>query len=195
MEKVERLLAVRNCLGEGPVWHVAQSALYWVDIVGQKYYRYYPSTGEMETVTVGLQIGVLRFTQSGRLVMATEDGFKFWNPLTHSLAPIANPEHGKPGARFNDGAIDPQGRFWAGTMSPGQTSSLYRLDADLSLHTMDTGMGTSNGAGWSPDGRTMYFTNSATYTIYAYDFDPATGSIDHRRIFSHTPDEPGCRMG
>ena len=195
MEKVERLFAVRNCLGEGALWNAAQQKLYWLDIIGQKYFCYHPATGAMESFDFGLLVSVMRFTQSGRMVMATEGGFKFWDPLTRIFTPIANPEQGKPGARFNDGAIDPQGRFWAGTMSPDPTSSLYRMDADLSIHKMDTRIGVSNGTGWSPDGGTMYFTDSATHTIYAYDFDPATGDIAHQRIFSQTLDEPGTPDG
>jgi len=196
MEKVERHLAVRNQLGEGPIWDPAEKALYWVDIEGQAYHRYLPASGQQECIPVGVLLGVMRFRQSGGMVMATSQGIQFWDPQARRLTPVANPEPGKPNARFNDGAIDPQGRFWAGTMAPGEpSSSLYRLDLDHSLHRVDTPIGTSNGIGWSLDGKRLYFTDSPAKTIYAYDFDPATGQVANRRPFIHTPQEAGFPDG
>ena len=195
MEQVQRLLHLNNRLGEGPVWNVNEHALYWVNIDGNCFYRYHPATGALEHFDVGLPIGVLRFRESGGLVLATRDGFAFWDSQTQSLEFIANPEPGKPDARFNDGAVDRQGRFWAGTIAPGATSSLYRLDPDLSVHTMVTGVTVSNGIGWSPDNRTMYFTDSRIRMIYAYDFDLASGTITNRRPFVHTSDDPSTPDG
>ena len=91
--------------------------------------------------------------------------------------------------------MDRRGRFWAGTLAPGATSSLYRLDPDLTVHTMETGITASNGIGWSPDNRTMYFTDTRRKTIYAYDFDAATGSIGNRRPLIFTPEEDGVPDG
>ena len=115
---------------------------------------------------------------------------------TQSAQFIADPEAGKANARFNDGVIDRQGRFWAGTIAPGATSALYRLDPDLSVHTLETGVGVSNGIGWSLDDRTMYYTDSPRRVIYAYDFDAATGAIANRRPFVLLgDDEPGAPDG
>jgi sugar lactone lactonase YvrE len=190
------LLPVQNRLGEGPVWNTDEQTLYWVDIEGKAYHRYTPSTGMHERIEVGVMLGVLRFRASGGLVMATCRGIQFWDPASRQLTPLVNPEDGKPDARFNDGAVDPQGRFWAGTMAPGTpSSSLYRLDPDHTLHRMDTGIGTSNGIAWSLDSRTLYYTDSPLKVIYAYDFDPHTGKIENRRPFIHTPDEPGFPDG
>src|SRR6185437_863090 len=88
-----------------------------------------------------------------------------------------------PGARFNDGKCDPQGRFWIGTMSeqPGQ-AALYRYDADGSLHVMETGLTISNGLGWSPDGASFYLTDSHVREIYVYRFDTGSGAISDRRL-------------
>jgi sugar lactone lactonase YvrE len=195
MEQLERLLHLNHRLGEGPVWNVSEHALYWVDILENRFYRYYPSTGAVEHFDVGQPIGVLRFRKSGGLVMGLRDGIALWGGPAQPLKFIANPEPGKPEARFNDGAVDCQGRFWAGTIAPGATSSLYRIDPDFSVHIMETGTTASNGIGWSPDNRTMYFTDSRIRMIYAYDFDPASGSIANRRPFVHTPDEPGVPDG
>lgn len=108
---------------------------------------------------------------------------------------IADPEADKPEARFNDGAVDRQGRFWAGTISEGFANSLYRLDPDGTVQKMETGIGISNGIGWSPDNKTMYFTDTPARVIYAYDFDLATGAIENRRTFVQVPEEEGFPDG
>jgi sugar lactone lactonase YvrE len=197
---LEHLFAVQNKLGEGPVWHAEEQALYWVDIEKNCFYRFYPQTGNYESFDVGVMIGVLAIRAAGGLVMATQQGFAFWE-AQQPLRFIIDPEAHKPFTRFNDGAVDRQGRFWAGTMcypddaSDQPEGSLYRLDPDLSLHTMETGVGVSNGIGWSPDNRLMYFTDSPLHMIYVYDFDATTGTIQNRRPFVHTPDEKGVPDG
>jgi L-arabinonolactonase len=193
--EVERILPVQNRLGEGPLWSVKEGALYWVDIDGHCFYRYRPATGAVERFETELSVGVLRLRSGDGLVMATRDGFAFWDWKTQSLTFIADPEADIPESRFNDGGVDRRGRFWAGTLGPGATNSLYRLDPDLSVHTMDTGISVSNGIGWSPDNRTMYYTDSPLRVIYAYDYDLATGAIANRRPFVHTPEGEGVPDG
>jgi sugar lactone lactonase YvrE len=195
MNELEHVLAVQNELGEGPVWNHEEQSLYWVDINRGHFHRLHPATGAHDVFDVGLPVGTLAFRASGGLVLATRDGFAFWDPETQALRFIADPEPGKPDARFNDGAVDRQGRFWAGTISKEPTSSLYRLDPDGSVHRMESGVTVSNGIGWSPDDRTMYFTDSPLRVIYAYDFDPATGAIENRRPFIHTPERAGVPDG
>jgi sugar lactone lactonase YvrE len=194
--KVEHVLAAQDKLGEGPIWSVKEQALYWVDIEGRRVHRLDPASGEHEVFEPGLQFTALGFRASGGMVAATGDGFAFWDPRAGTVQLIANPEPGKPDARFNDGAVDRQGRFWAGTMTMDDpSSSLYRLDPDCSVHKMESGLWISNGIGWSLDDRTMYFTDSVTRTIYAYDYDAATGEIANRRPFVHTPDKEGVPDG
>jgi sugar lactone lactonase YvrE len=198
MYSPEHILVVSNQLGEGPLWDPEEQVLYWVDIQGHVFYRFHPGTGMHEVFTVGLPVGALAIRASGGFVMATRRGFALWN---QHMTFIADPEADIPTNRFNDGAVDCAGRFWAGTMSErtGQSNapegSLYRLDSDLSVHTMDTGFAISNGIGWSPDNSTMYVTDSPRQVIYAYDFDPATGAIDHKRPFISTPEEEGMPDG
>jgi sugar lactone lactonase YvrE len=195
METITHLLTVRNHLGEGPLWNSEESALYWVDIERGAYQCYHPDSGQVERVEIGLSLGVMRLRQSGGMVMATGNGFQFWDPAKKELTPIVNPEPSKTGARLNDGMIDPQGRFWAGTLASDDSSALYRLDPDLSLHKMEIGIGISNGLGWSLDGQTLYYTDSRKRVIYAYDFDGASGEIANRQDFIFTPDEPGTPDG
>lgn len=189
---VEKVLEVANELGEGPLWHPDEGALYWVDILAHRAYRYTPATGAHETwdFTDGPTAIALRAT--GELLLAVHSGFAYWNPADGDFRTIAAVESHIPESRMNDGAVGPGGHFWAGTMTHGQRiSALYRLTPALGVDQVETGMGISNGLDWSPDGRTMYLTDSPIHTIYAYDFDPATSTASNRRVFIHDPDEPG----
>lgn len=107
---------------------------------------------------------------------------------------VKRAEGANPGG-FNDGAVDAQGRFWAGTLVGEANNSLYRLDPDGSVHLMDTGFGVPNGIGWSLDGQTMYFTDSSTSTIYAYAFEPEIGRISDRRALIDSSNRPGVPDG
>lgn len=195
MVEVEHVLSVQNALGEGPIWHIGEKALYWVDIESSCYYRYDPVTGTHQRIDVGVKVGTLAFRAAGGFVMATAKGYATWEPTTRSLQVIGNPEPDKPNSRFNDGAVDRRGRFWAGTLGDPYRNGLYRLDPDGKIHTMDTGIDISNGIGWSPDNKTMYFTDSTPRHIYAYDFDLESGNISNRRLFIDSSNRPGLPDG
>ena len=195
MDELKHVLSVGDELGEGPLWNPDDHSLYWVDILKNCYHRYHPASGAHQVFEVGENIGVLAFRQKGGMVMATEHGFAFWNPEKKTLERIGDPEKDKPQTKFNDGAVDRQGRFWAGTLGDSYNNSLYRLDPDLSIHRMDTGFDCSNGIGWSLDNKVMYFTDSTPGIIYAYDFDPGTSGIENRRVFIDSSDRPGLPDG
>lgn len=186
MQGIEHVLPTQHILGEGPIWSEKEQALYWVDILGQSYSRLEPSSGDYETIHVGTPIGVLAQRTAGGLVMATGQGFVFWDDLHKTLVPLAHPEADRPHMRFNDGAVDCSGRFWAGTKSeaddPQAEGALYRLDPDGSVHRMLTGLGIPNGIGWSPDNAVMYVTDTAEQTIYAFDFEALSGEMANRRV-------------
>jgi len=180
--KANHVLSAQNIIGEGPLWNEEEQALYWVDIAGKTINRYWPESGKHESFSVDAQVGVIAFRQAGGVIAAGSTGYSFWDTETGKLIPITDPEIDNPESRFNDGKVDRKGRFWAGTMTvEGAVSSLYRLDADLSVHRVDSGMTISNGIGWSPDNRVMYFADSLRYVIYAYDYDLETGAVENRR--------------
>jgi hypothetical protein len=104
MSEVEHVLPVHDQLGEGPLWSVDEQALYWIDIVGNSFSHFLPTTGMYERVDVGVPIGVLALRVSRGLVMATKKGFAFWD--NNTMRSIVNPEADKPHLRFNDGAVD-----------------------------------------------------------------------------------------
>lgn len=178
-------------LGEGPHWDSERGQLLWVDILAGRVLIGAPSGSAIEvirTLEVGRHIGaVVPWTGGGWLAAAgkgfihiAEDG---------AVKELAQPEAGSPvDTRMNDGTCDPQGRFWAGSMAYDETpgaGSLYRVDLDGSIDRVLDQVTISNGLGWSPDGTTMYFTDTGPGRIDAYDFDPATGAISNRRdLFS-----------
>jgi L-arabinonolactonase len=199
--EVEHVVSSNNLLGEGPIWHSGEGAVYWVDINQKRVERYLPATGERATYQFDVSVCALGVRESGGFVSITSDGFAFVDMESESLEFIHDPEADKPSNRFNDGKTDPYGRFWGGTLyfGPGMDEkvegSLYRLDPDLSVHMMDTQITIANGMDWSPDHKTMYFTDTLRRIIYAYDYDRATGAIENRRDFITTTEDDGLPDG
>ncbi len=204
MNNVEWVVTAQCELGEGPVWHPAEQVLYWLDIYGCRLHRFDPLSGDHQVTELGLVASAMGVRASGGFVMATSNGFAFWHTAEKRFEFIGDPDASQADAaavaadiRFNDGKTDRQGRFWAGKMSSKHrfVNSLFRLDPDRSIHRMESHIGTSNGLGWSPDGRTFYFTDSDAREIYAYDFDPASGDISNRRLFHQVPRGEGFPDG
>lgn len=193
----EPLGEVRASLGEGPVWDQSSGQLLWIDIVSHRLFRTVLATGRTDSLCLPHPVGVVVPRAIGGYMAALEDGF--WSLDDEDGAErVAAVEADDPGTRFNDGACDPQGRFWAGTMawdgSAGQ-GSLYRLDGDGTVTRILEGVGISNGLGWSPDGTTMYYSDSLTGRIDAFDFDARDGSISRRRPFVTLSREMGVPDG
>jgi sugar lactone lactonase YvrE len=118
-------------------------------------------------------------------VGTVRDGFAFIDLETHTIEPVAMPEADMPENRFNDGKVDENGRYWAGSMDDGEklaSGSLYRLDSDRSLHKMDGNYSITNGPTFSVDGKTLYHTDTAKRTIFAFDFRE-DGAISNKRVF------------
>lgn len=180
---VEHVLRLGHEIGEGPLWSPEEGVLYWVDIPAASFHRWQPDAKCYETFVLPRPVGSLGFRQGGGFILALKNGFHFWDPETHEVEFLVDPEADKPWSRFNDGAVDRRGRFWAGTMNDNGQSKLYRYDPDGSLHVMETGITCSNGIGFSPDNHTMYYSDSQVYTVYAYDFELESGEISNRRVF------------
>ena len=189
MVDIECVVDARAELGEGTVWDPQARVLWWIDIWSKKIHRYDPATGKDEIWEAPEYLGCVGLRAKGGLVVTMASGFYFFDPLSGRFDPIVDPESHLPETRFNDGKTDRQGRFWSGSMFevPGRSvefvGALYRLDKDLSVHKMIDKVGCSNGLAWSPDSKTMYFSDSHSGVVHAYDFDAITGDIDNRRIF------------
>ncbi len=199
-EEAELVLDARAELGEGPVWDATTDELVWVDILGRRVHRYRPDDGSSRTFETPSPVGAVATRSNGGLVLALEDGFWLQDPGDGNggLRRLTEVESDVPGNRMNDGKVDPAGRFWAGTMAydgtPG-AGSLYRLEPDGHVTRVLRGVTTSNGLGWSPDGRLMYYIDTPTQRVDAFDYEVRTGEIDGRRTLVEIPAEVGSPDG
>ena len=185
--EIEKVDTERDRLGEGPLWDPQDRVLYWIDSNGCRIRRLDPAGGDVRNWPVSEQIGSMALRESGGAVIALKSGFHFFDFESGTATPIIDPEQGEGRTRFNDGKVDRQGRFLAGSMDmPGMNAfrgSLYRLDPDLKLTRLRENVGVSNGPCFSPDGNTFYFADSPRKMIWAYDYDGATGDLSNMRTF------------
>ena len=198
MADVACVLDCRSLLGEGPFWDVAEQRLYWVDIKRRLIHRFAPETEIDESWPTPEDVGSLAPRESGGLVLALKSGFHFYDLAEGRAVAAALPEGEPAHNRFNDGKTDRQGRFWAGSMDDGEklpTGGLFRLQPGLACHKMIDGIICSNALCWSPDSRVMYYADSWQRTVWAWDFDAATGDIANRRLFVRVPDADGVPDG
>lgn len=195
---VEVAIAAEATLGEGPVWDVETATLVWVDILGERVHRFDPSTGEDTSLDVGRPVGAAGLRRAGGLVLAVEDGFAVLDGASEEVELVAPVGADDPGIRFNDGACDPAGRFFAGTMAydlAAGAASLYRLDPDHRVTEVVHDVTISNGLGWSPDQHTVYYVDSPTQRIDAFDYDRDSGEISGRRPVVGIPADAGLPDG
>jgi sugar lactone lactonase YvrE len=172
--------------GEGPLWH--GNRLLYVDIEAHKILSFDPTTGKETIWDVGQRVGTVVPRASGGLVWAGDDGFFFLDEATGISTPIADPEPGIADNRFNDGKCDPTGRLWAGTicLKKRAEAALYCLHTDLSVEKKFGPVTNSNGIMWSADARTMYYIDTPSKKIRAFDFDNATSAISNERVLWDT---------
>ena len=185
--RIEVLVDVKTTLGEGPLWDVDEQRLYWIDSFDGRVFRCTEDGREVRAWDVPQKIGSMALRKSGGAVVSLQRGFHLLDFNSGDCELIVDPEPDKPNNRLNDGKVDKLGRFVAGsmdTMEEGPNGALYRLDPDLSLHTLDTGIIVSNGPCWSPDGDTFYFADTWTGEIWAYDYDQESGGVSNRRTFT-----------
>jgi len=196
--KVELIAGTRSELGEGAIWNPRTNQLFWVDITGKILNIYNPRLDVNRDLYVGQMIGTVVPAQSGRVVVALEQGFYYLDPETGTKNLIVNPEEDIEGNRFNDGKCDPAGRFWAGTMStegkPG-AGSLYRLNPDSTVTRMIENVSISNGIAWSLYFTRMYYIDTPTQKVMGYDFDNASGEISNGKPVIEIPKEMGAPDG
>lgn len=186
--RIEIVVDVKTTLGEGPVWDVEQQRLYWIDSFDGRVLRCTDDGRELRAWDVGQKIGSMALRKHGdAAIVALQNGLYNLDLPSGDLQLIVDPEPGRPNNRLNDGKVDRQGRFIFGSMDTQEdeaSAKLYRLDPDLSLHTLDEGIICSNGPCWSPNGETFYFVDTWSGEIWAYEYDNATGAVSNRRTFA-----------
>ena len=193
IELVETV-AVANVLGEGVLWNARERSVWWTDIESSMLFEYVPGTSRLRSWDTPFRVACFGFTeQSDRLIVAFEHGIALYDYETQDIEWLVRPGVLGEGIRFNDGKVDPAGRFWVGSMVEDGTvattsGSLYCLDVDAGLLQRISGISISNGLCWSPDGTFMYHADSPEHRIDAYRFDPVSGRVSGRRTFARTSD-------
>lgn len=182
-------IAAPALLGESPVWHTREQALYYCDIPGRRLHRFDPHSGESKHWDFHSEVASLAPFLNGSLLLAMRDGLWRFDPATGERALAAKPPYDPSVERFNDGKCDPQGRFWVGTIYEPRTAALASLNcfAHGTLERMGEGVTVLNGLAWSPDGRTMHWSDTKAHSIYAADFDAGSGTLSRKRVFASFP--------
>ena len=188
-------------LGESPFWHPRERMLYWVDIPALQLRRCDTVGGPVESWAMPSEPGCIAPAQRGGLVIALRDGVYRADVWGGALRRIARFNHDPGTTRFNDGKADPLGRFWAGTMyepRDARKAELYSIDCRpdngnqgkpvIELKAQDAI--TANGIAWSPDRKTVYWTDTPSHAIQAWDWNDATNAMQHHRVFRQFPGKP-----
>ncbi len=194
---ITRIGTTTDLLGESCVWSASEQALYWVDIREPSLRRLNYSDRRVDTFKMPELAGAVCLREGGGVMVALEDSIAHFDPVTSSLEKVARAPDTFPNIRFNDSRVDPQGRFWAGTMDDiarGPTGTLYRLDSGYRMTAVLHPVIISNSLAFSPDSRTMYFSDTVSREIWAYDFDSEAGLPSNRRVFATVP-APGTPDG
>jgi sugar lactone lactonase YvrE len=199
-DEVRCIVDIRSGLGEGPVWSELEQALYWLDCVKPAVYRYDPATGENRQLDLPLDstIGTIAFRRRGGYIMALESGIKVVEDDGKTVRLVCHPEKGRDENRYNDGKPDRSGRLFLGSLNKADrdpTGALYRINVDGSCRELDGPFVCANGMDWSLDNRIFYFVDSGSRNIFAYDYDPATGDLENRRVLATVAAEEGTPDG
>jgi L-arabinonolactonase len=185
---IDVVVDLKTTLGEGPVWDVEQQSLYWIDSADGRVFRSTAGGEQIRAWEVGQKIGSMALTQNGAgALVALEDGLWRLDFGTGELTLVVQIEADLPHNRLNDGKVDRTGRFVFGSMDTLEESAsgkLYSYSPDGSLAVLDEGITVSNGPCFSPDGSTLYFADTWTGEIWAYDYDLNSGAVANRRTFA-----------
>jgi len=178
-------LDVDCALGESPVWVPERGVLIFVDITGRKLFRFEPLSRQLGQVGVDEDIGCVAVARGGGYVAGMRSGVWLLNESGSKRRKLVSNLEDPASSRFNDGRVDPAGRYLTGTLDESKklgNAGLYRCDS-RGLVKLDQGFMTGNGLAFSPDGRTLYFSDTPRFVIYRFDYDPATGEASNRREF------------
>ncbi|NHE57371.1 SMP-30/gluconolactonase/LRE family protein [Cyclobacterium plantarum] len=196
--KADLLVDAQCILAESPTWHKGQQCYMWVDIEKGHLYKFDPVKKDSKKWEFPHRLSLVVPGQNRKLVLALDAKLARFDPETSDLSWLAEVEEERPENRFNDGSCDAKGRLWAGTMSTKFTQNagaLYCMDLDLKVKKKIDLVTISNGICWSLDQKTMYYIDSPTRKIQAFDFDIETGFISFKEIAVSIPEEMGTPDG
>jgi sugar lactone lactonase YvrE len=181
----------RYLLGEGPLWDGRDNVLYWVDVLNNSIWRHRPGTDEFRQWVLPDAVSSLALREKGGAVVTLADGFYTYDFETGDCNLIGEKYEVDAPSRFNDGKVDRAGRFVAGTMHNDiaePIGSLYSLSAEHTISKLDSGIRCSNGPCWSPDNKSLYFSDTPLKTIFAYEYHLDDGTVGPRREFANYRD-------
>lgn len=179
-------------LGESPFWHPHEQRLYWVDVPGKRVRRLHPASGALDDWAMPSEPGCIAPCTDGGLVIALRDGIYRGRAWGGTLGLLAPAQHDPATLRFNDGKADPLGRFWASTIYEPKDradAALFCLDGEV-LHRLAGGATTGNGLAFSPDARTLYWTDTPGHVIRAWDWDARANTLANPRVFHQFAPKP-----
>ena len=198
-EEFELLQQANALCGEGPIWDWRSGLLYWIDLDRPAAYCFEPRRGEqVGNWPLDSRAGLIALGDKGRLLVATRDqGVSWLDPATSSTTPLANPGAARGPGIYNDGRVDRAGKLWAGWITEARVDPgmVFRVTSDGAVSDGIDGLLASNGIGWSPDGSTIYFTDSKTCTVFAAPFDATSGAVGERRVLLQLDRETGIPDG
>lgn len=177
---------IRLLVGEGPLWDEKEKVLYTIDVRGKEILKCYWDTGETERIPVGQMVGTVALSIDGSLITALEDGI--YRVEEDRTLTRLHAETAFKGERFNDGKVGPDGAFYVGTAAADNSGAFYRLRPNGVVEELFDGVNCSNGLAWSRDRRTMYYCDSGSKLLEAFDFDPVNGTLANRRTVCTLPE-------
>lgn len=186
----ERILSCRAQVGEGAIWSAAEAVLYWVDIIARELHRYDPAGGIDHSWMLPSEVGCCAPLDDGHVLLALEEGFTLFDPVSERMELLCCPADMPAASRFNDGTVDPRGRFVAGTLPKAGAGAepmgkLYVLDGRSQVRCLERrDFLIQNGLAFSPDGDVLYVSDSgpAVQAIWRYVYDPHSGVCSERRL-------------
>jgi D-xylonolactonase len=188
MSEVECVWPLGAVLGEGPLWSAAEQALWFVDIKAPSIHRYHPASGAQRSWPAPARVGFLALTRDGGMLAGLKTGLHRFNPETGNFTLLHVVEPHAPNNRLNDGFVDSEGFLWFGSMDDTEeepSGALYQLGAEGCIRR-DPGYVVTNGPAESPDGRTLYHTDTLAGIIYAFD-RARNGQLSNKRVFVRIP--------
>ncbi len=183
-------------LGESPFWHPTESWLYWMDIPGRQLHRLHVASGAQQSWAMPSEPGCMAPAESGGLVVALRSGIYRAREWGGALALIVSAPYETANMRFNDGKADPEGRFWSGTIDETRTAAsaqLWSLDGHGESPQLEAKVSratTGNGLAWSPDARILYWADTPSHSIRAWDWDAESNTLSRPRVFASWPGKP-----
>ena len=196
--EIKQLVDCKTVLGEGPLWDVAEQKLYWIDSLQPRIFRSDEHGRGVESWDVPAAIGSMALRTTGGAILSLVDGFHLFNFAAGTATPLQHVAHAAANMRINDGKVDRQGRFVAGSMDMTEAApsgQIYSIGKDHVVTPIMGGITVTNGPCWSPDGKRFYVSDSAARTIWAHDYDLDTGRAANKRAFCTFVPEGGMPDG